>query len=171
MTARGAGLHNGPVATTSLIGRAADVPGVGALLADARMVTLTGAGGSGKTRLAQQVATDAAPLSPGGIWWVELASAADDAQVVDLVATTIGGPLQPPIEALDQLVHHAAAIGGALLVLDNAEHVIDATARLVQHLVARCPDLRVLVTSRGGASHSRRIPVACSLPRLSRKRR
>ncbi len=131
---------NLPVPATPFLGREHELADVRALLAreDARLLTLTGAGGSGKTRLALQVAGDAADGYPDGVWWVPLAPLADPADVSPAVVRALGGG-----GALTEIV----AGRRLLLLLDNFEHVIDAAPE-VATVLAECPNADVLVTSR-----------------------
>ncbi|MEM7467948.1 MAG: NB-ARC domain-containing protein, partial [Pseudomonadota bacterium] len=112
-----------------------------------RVMTITGMGGAGKTRLAMQLAADTIDDFEHGVRLVELAAVADDALVADAVAATLGYQPAPDVSRFDTV---ANGIGDRqlLLVLDNCEHVIDAVHELVQHLVGRCPSLTVLATSR-----------------------
>jgi predicted ATPase/DNA-binding CsgD family transcriptional regulator len=138
---------NLPVHLTSFIGRTADVAAVDDLVAGARLITLTGPGGAGKTRLAIRVATGQADRFDGGIWWVELASLSDSAAVADAVATVVGVPVEPASGLVRSL---AAYLAGrrALICLDNAEHIVDAVAALADPLLRASPDVTLLVTSR-----------------------
>lgn len=138
-----------PALRTPLIGRSHELATLSDLLvhADARLLTISGVGGCGKTRLAIQLAADLAPSFPNRSWLVEMAPIADPALVPGAVTSTIGlrdaaGSL--PIEALSTFL----APQPALLVLDNCEHLIDACAVLADHLLATCPQLRILATSR-----------------------
>jgi len=145
---------NLPASVTSFLGRGGDVADVGALLREFRLVTLTGPGGAGKTRLAVEVARVAASA-----WLAELAPVTDPAEVPVTVLSAFGLREQAllvtrsmharPVDedALDRLV---GALAGrrALLVLDNCEHVIDAAAVLADRVLAHCPGIRVLATSR-----------------------
>ena len=134
-----------PAPLTTFIGRTRELQTLAATLADRRLVTLVGPGGSGKTRLALEAARRSAPegLSPA---LVELAGVADPALVGASIATALGVTLTAG-SALDLLV---PALQGrpTLLVLDNCEHVVDAAAAVTATLLARCPELRVLATSR-----------------------
>ncbi len=143
-----------PVPLTSLVGRDAELGRIGALLAEARLVTLTGPGGTGKTRLA----IEAAARWPGEVCLVELAPLTDGADVPQAVlgalglresAVTIPGSGTRPATA-DPVARLVAALTlrPVLLVLDNCEHVVDETARLADRLLAACPALRVLATGR-----------------------
>ncbi len=114
---------------------------------DNRLLTLTGVGGSGKTRMALRLATDLAPVFPQRVWLVELAPVTDADLVPIVVATTIG---LRDIESTSPLAALSAflATQPALLVLDNCEHLIDACANLADALLRSCPDLRMITTSR-----------------------
>jgi hypothetical protein len=135
-----------PRPTTSFVGREADVAAVQALLGDGRMVTLTGTGGVGKTRLALRVAEEAA-IGAGDRWFVDLSGADASADLARVVGGALGlreGRGQAPTEVL---VAHLRSRAG-LLVLDNCEHLADQSARLAASLVEGCPELRLLTTSR-----------------------
>ena len=141
---------NLPSRAALLFGRGADVAAVKALLAQHAVVTIAGAGGIGKTRLAQAVAAQLAEERlaefPDGIWWVELAPLADGALVASAVARVLDtqfGTDRPPVETLTAVL----APQRLLLVLDNCEHVADAVAALLDAICASAPGLRVLVTS------------------------
>jgi predicted ATPase/class 3 adenylate cyclase len=138
---------NLPAQTTSFVGRDAELERVAELLAASRLVTLTGAGGSGKTRLALQAAAESLDQFPGGVWLAELAPIEDPARVVDAAAGALGITVFPGTDTVGQVV---AGLGerGALLVLDNCEHVIDAAAELAAAILAGCPNAKVLATSR-----------------------
>jgi predicted ATPase len=116
-------------------------------LARTRLLTLTGAGGSGKTRLALEVARDLIEAYPDGVWLVELAPLSEKEMVPKAVAEALGVPERPREPIADTLVE---VLGDRqlLLVLDNCEHIVEAAARLVDTLLAYCPRLRVLATSR-----------------------
>ncbi|QKG21016.1 BTAD domain-containing putative transcriptional regulator [Actinomadura verrucosospora] len=140
---------------TSFIGRGADLERVGALLAGARLVTLTGPGGAGKTRLSVEAARRHG-AAPDGAWLVELAPVTDPAEVPAAVLTALGlrdtpqplpGQRAAPSDPADRVV---AALSGRrmLLVLDNCEHLLDASARLADRVLAGCPGVRILATSR-----------------------
>jgi predicted ATPase len=130
---------NLPRPASSFVGREREVGEVAALLRDgARLVTLTGPGGSGKTRLAIEAAAELVPAFKAGVFWVGLATLRDSALVLDTVAQTLG--------AQDRLVEHIGT-RELLLLLDNLEQVVDAAPDLAT-LVEACPNLRLLVTSR-----------------------
>ena len=132
---------------TSFIGRAGPVRQVAGLLEEYRLVTVTGPGGSGKTRLAGQVARRAAVGFADGAWLAELALVRDPAQVASVAAVALGVREQPGVPAEEALAR-VLARQQLLLVLDNCEHVIGAAAALCAGLLAACDDVRVLATSR-----------------------
>ena len=138
---------NLPAQLTSFVGRGAQMTDVRNLLADNRLVTLTGAGGAGKTRLAIQVAADVAAEFRGGVSYVDLAPITHVAVVPVAVARALGLPDQPGRSTMDTLVK-IIADQQTLMVLDNCEHLLDATASLAAELLAACPGLQVLATSR-----------------------
>ena len=118
-----------PAALTSFIGRAGAVREVAGLLEEYRLVTITGPGGSGKTRLADQVARQVAGRFADGTWLAELAAIWDPAQVAAVVAAALGIPEQPGMSAAEA-VARVLARRQLLLVLDNCEHVAEAAAQL-----------------------------------------
>ena len=135
-------------ATTSLIGRESDVAELHAAVKAHRLLTLTGAGGVGKTRLALEVAGRLADEFPDGVWFFELAAVADPAAVPDAVAAVLGITQQParPWPSV------AAALEGRvrLLVFDNCEHVVDSAADLIEAILAASATVAILATSREG---------------------
>jgi len=141
--------HNLPVQTSSFVGRDQELAEVAKLLAAARLVSLLGPGGTGKTRLAYQVAAGAVGDFPGGIWVVELASVLDEGAVPLAALMSMGLREEPSREPTDTVVGYLRD-RQALVILDNCEQVITAAAELAQTLLSRCPVLRVLVTSREG---------------------
>src|ERR1700758_3725414 len=136
-------------ATTSLIGRDSEANEVQAAVKAHRLVTLTGVGGVGKTRLALEVAARLADEFPDGVWLFELAAVADPAAVPDAVAAVLGITQQPGKTVIGSV---AAAQEGRirLLVFDNCEHVRDAAADLVEAILAQSATVRILATSREG---------------------
>ena len=139
--------HNLPALLSSFVGRTREVAEVRRLLEGERLVTLTGAGGSGKTRLALRAATAATMAFEDGAWLIELASLSDPALVTQTVAATVGVPEQrtrPLLETLIEALHGRRT----LLVLDNCEHLVQACAQLAQDLLQGCPGLTILATSR-----------------------
>src|SRR5262249_23561440 len=141
------GVHGFPAALTSFIGRDGPLREVAGLLAEFRLVTVTGPGGAGKTRLAGQVARAVAEEVADGAWLAELAAVRDEAQGPGGVAAALGGPGQRGVPA-GEAVARVLARQQLLLVLDNCEHVIGAAAALCAGLLAVCDDVRVLATSR-----------------------
>ena len=144
-------ITNLPIPLTSFVGRTAAMTAVKRLLTPApqaaRLLTLSGAGGSGKTRLAIQVATDLIDRFAHGVWWVELAALTDDAQVVLAVARALGINAAPHVPVLDAIANFVGD-KALLLVIDNCEHLIEAVAHLATTLLSRCPNLQLLTTSR-----------------------
>jgi predicted ATPase/DNA-binding SARP family transcriptional activator/DNA-binding CsgD family transcriptional regulator len=139
--------HNLPAPRTSFVGREWEMVEVKRTLALTRLLTLTGAGGSGKTRLSLEVARDLVGAYPDGVWMVELAPITEPGLVAQEVAGTLG--VQERLgEPLADTLAESLAGKETLLMLDNCEHVVDAAARLVDSLLASCPRLRVLATSR-----------------------
>src|SRR5271165_3368635 len=141
------GLHGFPAALTSFVGRAQAVDEISAQLAQDRLVTVTGPGGAGKTRLAGEVARQVAGRFADGVWLAELAAVTDPAQVAAVVGTALGLRDLPSVAAADALAL-ALARRQLLLVLDNCEHVIGAAAELCGRLLLGADDVRVLATSR-----------------------
>ena len=138
---------NIPIQLTSFIGRESDLAAVEHLLAEARLVTLTGPGGCGKTRLAIQIVSEVGNAYPGGVWLVELASLHEPALVPQFVAQTLGIRPSPDLSPLELLLNFID-MKQMLLVLDNCEHLADACASLAQELLSQAPQLRILATSR-----------------------
>ncbi len=136
-----------PVQLTTFVGREHELKEVGELLGSKRMLTLTGAGGTGKTRLAVAAAEAAASRFPDGTWFVDLGRLTDPALVGEEAATAVGIQVPAQRSSADALAQHLAH-RTALLLLDTCEHVIDACAVLVEELLRRCPQLTVLATSR-----------------------
>ncbi len=140
-------VHGFPAALTSFVGRAAVVDEVADHLNQYRLVTVTGPGGAGKTRLAGEVARQVAGRFADGVWLAELAAVRDPAQVAPAVAAALGIRELPSAAAAEALAH-AVARRQLLLVLDNCEHVIGAAAELCGRLLLGADDIRVLATSR-----------------------
>jgi predicted ATPase/DNA-binding SARP family transcriptional activator len=139
--------HNLPAQVTSFVGREAELEEIQRLLAEARLVTLTGVGGTGKTRLALEAAARELTDFPDGVFFVDFALLTDEALVARHVAAALEVREQPDAPATELIV---ARLRGAelLLVLDNCEHLRDACAELAHLLLSACPRLRVLATSR-----------------------
>ena len=142
-----AGVHGFVPALTSFVGRAGPVSEVAGLLDRSRLVTVTGPGGAGKTRLAGEVAKQVAGRFADGAWLAELAPVRDPALVPAVVAAALGVREQPGMPTAGALAR-VLAQQQLLLVLDNCEHVIGAAAQLCAGLLAACDDVRVLATSR-----------------------
>src|SRR5690349_6288354 len=141
------GVHGFPAVLTSFVGRAGPVREVAALLTEYRLVTVTGPGGVGKTRLAGQVARQVAGRFADGAWLAELAPARDGAQVPVVVAAALGVREQLGVPVAEVLAR-VLARQQLLLVLDNCEHLVGAAAELCAGLLGACDDVRVLATSR-----------------------
>jgi predicted ATPase/class 3 adenylate cyclase len=136
-----------PLQLTSFVGREREMAEVQRLLAEARLLTLTGAGGSGKTRLALQAAKGLVTEFEDGVWWVELASLSDPALVPQVIGAALGLRDQASRPMLDQLGDHLRA-KRLLLVVDNCEHLVAACATCADVLLHAAPGLRILATSR-----------------------
>jgi predicted ATPase/class 3 adenylate cyclase len=142
--------HNLPVQLTSFVGRQDELRAVEDMLANCRLVTLTGVGGSGKTRLAIHAAAAEVDRSPDGVFFCDLSRISDE----EALAPTIAGSLAIDMSSDGGSVSAVEAVRGllrprnALLILDNCEHLVDAVAALVEDLLKACPGLRILATSR-----------------------
>jgi predicted ATPase len=141
------GMHGLAPALTSFVGRAGQVDEVARLLAEYRLVTVTGPGGVGKTRLADEVARRVADRFADGVWLVELAAIQEPALVPAAVAVALGVPQAPGMSIVDSLAE-VLARQQLLLVLDNCEHVLGAVAELCGALLPAADDVRILATSR-----------------------
>ena len=139
--------HNLPIQLTSFIGREKEMAVIRGLLQDARLVTLTGPGGTGKTRLALQTAVGLLEQYVDGIWLVELAPLSDSAMVPTLAARALGLREQTGSQMMTLLQEYLEK-RQVLLILDNCEHVIEACARLAEALLQACPKLSILTSSR-----------------------
>ena len=140
-------LHNLPGQATSFVGREGELSEIRVLLAEARLVTLTGAGGVGKTRLAVQAASGMLKESGDGVWLAELAAFTDPGLVAPAVAAAVGVEEAPDRPVLDTLIE-ALRAKELLLVLDNCEHVVRACMNLADALLRTCSKIRLLATSR-----------------------
>ena len=140
-------INNLPFQLTSFVGRVQELGEIRRLLSESRLVTLTGAGGMGKTRLAIQVAGQLLDAYRNGVWLVELAPITEPNLIPRSVASVLGVREQPGQLLAGALADYIQS-RELLLVMDNCEHVIDATARLLEPLLRTCPGLRVLATSR-----------------------
>src|SRR3954447_6254721 len=136
-------------ATTSLIGRESDVDAITTALRSHRLVTLTGVGGVGKTRLSLEVAAQLADEFPDGVWVFELAAVTDPAAVPDAVAAVLGITQQPG-KSVSESVADALSGRLGLLVFDNCEHVLNAATGLIEGILARSSTVKILATSREG---------------------
>ena len=139
--------NNLPLQVNRFIGREREMTAVRELLVTSRLLTLTGAGGSGKTRLALQVATDLLKEFSHGVWWVELAALSDPLLVPQAVAAVVGTPERAGRTVTEALAD-ALRPRHLLLVLDNCEHLLGACVELIETLLHTCPQVHVLVTSR-----------------------
>jgi non-specific serine/threonine protein kinase len=138
---------NLPTPLTSFIGRERELAKVGVLLKTTRLVTLTGTGGCGKTRLALQVAADVMDDYPEGVWLVELASLTDPSLVAQTTLSTLGIRAGLGHPSLDTLIDYLRP-RRVLLVVDNCEHLIGACARLIEAVLLACPGVHILAASR-----------------------
>jgi predicted ATPase/DNA-binding CsgD family transcriptional regulator/class 3 adenylate cyclase len=138
--------NNLPIQLTSFVGREQSIAEVRALLTRTRLLTLTGAGGCGKTRLALQVAADLVEEFRDGVWLVELGSLSDAPLVPQTVATILSVPEQPDRPLTETLASHLRS-KSLLLLLDNCEHLLSACANLSDALLRECSTLRILATS------------------------
>ncbi|WP_427885064.1 helix-turn-helix transcriptional regulator [Kribbella sp. GL6] len=136
--------NNLPVMFTSFVGRTTQVAALRTQLAGSRLVTLTGPGGSGKTRLAAQTAAQLAERWTDGVWWVDLSAVTDSAQIPEAVAGAVGLLVEPGDRLLIGQLRHRQA----LICLDNCEQIVDGVAEFVTALQTGCPELTILATSR-----------------------
>lgn len=141
--------NNLPLQLTSFIGRAKEMADVKNLLDATRLLTLTGGGGCGKTRLSLEVATDALEHFPDGVWLVELAPISDPALVTQTVASVLNLAEQAGKPLLQTLTETLKA-KKLLLLLDNCEHLLTACARLTEALLRSCPNVKIIASSREG---------------------
>ena len=131
--------HNLPVQLTSFIGREDEIAEINDLLSKAPLVTLTGSGGSGKTRLAQEIGSESVSVYPDGVWLVSLAPLSDPRLIVEEVASTV--------EVGEDALFDYLEDKSTLLILDNCEHLVDGCAEFAGTLLQRAGDVRVLATS------------------------
>lgn len=139
--------NNLPQQLTTFIGREKEVEELQALLEKNRLVTLTGSGGTGKSRLGLQAAANTLERYPDGVWLVELAPTSDPGLVVSTVAETLGVKEAPGTTVQQALIEYLKP-KHLLIVLDNCEHLINAAAKLVETLLRGCPDIQILASSR-----------------------
>jgi predicted ATPase/class 3 adenylate cyclase len=138
---------NLPAQVTSFVGRVEEIASVAEASREDRLVTLTGVGGVGKTRLAVQTAAEVLPAYPDGAWLCELAAAGDPDAMVQVVAAALGVQSYPGV-ALDARVREVLGDRRVLLVLDNCEHLLDAVSLLAEGVMRECARVRILATSR-----------------------
>ncbi|BCP14066.1 protein kinase domain-containing protein [Mycobacterium paraintracellulare] len=158
-------LGNLPLELTSFVGRHRELSEVKKALWSSRLVTLTGIGGVGKTRLALRIASEVRTNFPDGVWLVELSEVRDESMLVDVMTAALGmhdQSAKPPLEVLTDYM----CARQLLLVLDNCEQVVDAVSKIVETLLGACPQMRVLATSRealviGGEIISPLSPLPC----------
>ncbi len=139
--------NNLPTQLTSFIGRESEIAELKQELEQHRLVTLTGSGGTGKTRLSLQVAAELLEKFDHGVWFIELAPLADPALIPPTILSAIGISEQPnksPLEILKEYVHKKTM----LIVLDNCEHLVSASAKVVNSLLNAAPNLKILASSR-----------------------
>ena len=139
--------HNLPVQMTSFIGREQEVADVNRQLSQARLLTLAGSGGCGKTRLALQVAAELLDGMSDGVWLIELAPISDPELVVQAVASILN-VREEPGRSLTQTLTDFLKAKKILLVLDNCEHLLTACARMAETLLRSCPDIKIIASSR-----------------------
>lgn len=139
--------NNLPLQLTSFIGREALMEQVQSLLQSSRLVTLVGAGGSGKTRLSIQVAADLLESFPAGVWLAELASVSDSEALVQTIANALGVHEDPSHNLSSALASHIGS-KTMLLLLDNCEHLLAGASQLADSLLKTCPNLKIITTSR-----------------------
>jgi predicted ATPase/class 3 adenylate cyclase len=139
--------NNLPAQLTTFIGRERELSEVRAMVESCRLVTLTGAGGCGKTRLSLQAAADLLDESGDGVWLAELAAVSDEDAVASAISEPLGIACQPGRPVLDTLLD-ALALQDMLIVLDNCEHLIGACAKTADAILRRCPRVHLMATSR-----------------------
>ena len=139
--------NNFPQQVTSFVGRDRELRSIKRLMGQSRLLTLTGAGGTGKTRLALQAAVDLLDPSGDGSWIIEFGSITDPALVPQTVATVLGVREEPTKPLSETLLTYLKG-KRMLLVIDNAEHLLNPIARLVDQIIRQCPHVQVLATSR-----------------------
>jgi predicted ATPase/class 3 adenylate cyclase/DNA-binding CsgD family transcriptional regulator len=161
--------NNLPVQLTSFVGREKELADIRTLLHDARLLTLIGPGGTGKTRLSIQAASELLDQYPDGVWFVELAPILDPQLVPRTTAMALGlrdEPQRPVIDMLCDYLHEKKM----LLILDNCEHLVDACARMADQILHATPNTRILASSREalgiGGEVTYRVP-SLGLPDIS----
>jgi len=150
---------NIPIPLTSFIGREKELKEVAELLSKSRLVTLTGSGGVGKTRLAIQVVADILELFPDGVWFLDLAPLSDPSLVPNTFASVLGlrEPADPSLSITDLLINYFRS-RTALVIFDNCEHLIESCAQLINSLLTSCENLSILATSREALRVSGEVP-------------
>jgi predicted ATPase/class 3 adenylate cyclase len=138
---------NLPGQLTSIVGRAVEREAIADALLASRLVTITGVGGVGKSRIAVQVALDIAPRFPDGAWLCDLATAHDAEELAQVVAATLGVLARPETTLTDSVLD-TLRLRELVLVLDNCEHLVDAVGRLAEGVLRDCPGVRILASSR-----------------------
>jgi predicted ATPase/class 3 adenylate cyclase/DNA-binding CsgD family transcriptional regulator len=139
--------NNLPDQLTTFVGRAEELAQLRGAMGETRLLTLTGAGGAGKTRLALQLAADLLERFPDGVWWVDLAPVSDPELVAEALAGVVGVRPLPGMTMLEACANYLAS-GRALVALDNCEHLLPGSAEVAEGLLRSCPDLEVIATSR-----------------------
>src|SRR6266496_3190457 len=139
--------HNLPYQLTSFVGREQEIAQLEELVTANRLVTLTGTGGAGKTRLAIEVASRLTGAFPDGVWLVELAALSDPRLVPQAAAQALALPEQPTRPVIETITDHLAS-KSLLVVLDNAEHLLEGCVQFVDLILRHSPDVAMLVTSR-----------------------
>ncbi|HSG42228.1 MAG TPA: adenylate/guanylate cyclase domain-containing protein, partial [Anaerolineales bacterium] len=139
--------HNLPVKLTTFIGRERELVEAKKRLNEAKLLTLIGPGGTGKTRLSVQLGGDQLALYPDGVWIIELAPLADPILITQTIASVFGLRESPDRPLMDLVTDYLRA-KSALLILDNCEHLIDACARITESLIQACANLKILASSR-----------------------
>jgi predicted ATPase/DNA-binding CsgD family transcriptional regulator len=137
-----------PIPLSSFVGRESELAQALDLLADARILTLTGPGGAGKTRLALRLASTVAERFPGGVWFADLSTLSDGQFIWDQVGTALGVGEPGMGESWAEAVGRYVASRKALVVLDNCEHLVESAAKVTAELLATAPELKVIATSR-----------------------
>ena len=138
---------NLPILLSTFIGRSKEINKVKQLILGNRLVTLTGAGGSGKTRLSLEIGHQLAEQYNNNVWFIELAALTDPSHIPQKIVSVLELPEQQEIPCLDLVVKYLSR-GRALLIMDNCEHLVLESAEVSAHLLKKCPDLRILATSR-----------------------
>ncbi len=139
--------HNLPVQLSTFVGREKELADVKRLLQETRLLTLLGPGGTGKTRLMLESAEDVVADFMDGVWLVQLAPVTDASMIAERVAAALTVQEQPGREMLETLIAYLRS-KKLLLLLDNVEHLVQASAELAEHLLTHCPELKILVTGR-----------------------